>query len=404
MTAPSGRLLVLGAGLFQLPGITRAVELGLEVITVDNVPGNVGHRLADRSVDLSTTDVDGVVALARDLAVDGVVTFSSNVAAEAVAAATGALGRPGPSRPTVRTLSHNGRFRRFQQAAGLPHPDFRVVGPDHEVPPRRAFHDHDAIVVKPADTSGSRGVSILRSATWGALVEAVDAARRRSRTGTAVVEGFLPGIEVGGDGFLRDGLLQRLCLTDKRLDGVVVRGHRYPDTTRTPSQLAAIRAAVEDCCVATDLRDGPINLDVMVDGDEAVVLEMSSRTGGNGIPRLVRLVDGLDLEEGAIRLALGDEPVWAADPPSGAPAAALSHVLDVTGPGTIRHVATEDEVRGADRRIREVWLAARPGDVVDEARVPKGLVVLAVAPDEPEPDLPAAEGWIDLAPGQSTQR
>ncbi|MDH3396712.1 MAG: carbamoyl-phosphate-synthetase, partial [Acidimicrobiia bacterium] len=77
--------MILGAGIFQLAGIRRAADLGCEVITVDYLPDNIGHRFSNESVDASTTDVDAVLDAARRMNIDGIVTFSSDVAARTAA-------------------------------------------------------------------------------------------------------------------------------------------------------------------------------------------------------------------------------------------------------------------------------------------------------------------------------
>jgi len=74
------RLLVLGAGLFQLSGIRKAVKRGYEVITLDNNPSNIGHNYSHRSINCSTTDRDRVLRHAERLRVDGICTFSSDAA------------------------------------------------------------------------------------------------------------------------------------------------------------------------------------------------------------------------------------------------------------------------------------------------------------------------------------
>lgn len=371
--------MVLGAGLFQLSGIARAVDLGLEVITVDNRPMNAGHRLAHQTVSMSTTDVQSVATLAQEMKADGVVTFSSDVSVEAAAAASGALGRRGPSPEVVGTLSNKARFRRFQAENNLPRPRFWVIPKGIDVPSRVSFGDGMSLVVKPSDASGSRGVTILQSPTPLRLRNAVSTARRSSRSGDVVIEEFLPGIEVGGDAFLLNGRIRRIFITSKRLDGVVVRGHCYPNANLNRLLSSELVEAIEQHCTAVGLRDGPLNFDVMLGGGPTVVIEMSPRTGGNGIPRLVNLVEGIDLEECAIRLALGQEPnlIGSADDQS-RPPSAFSSVLTTPGPGTIRSITSSNNILASYPGIREAWLSARTGDVVQSScGEPYGYLVWA---------------------------
>src|SRR5687767_14008089 len=119
-------LLILGAGPFQLSAIRKAVALGYNVITVDYLPENVGHRMAHHSINCSTTDKEGVLRVAADLEVDGIATFPSDVAVPTVGYVNDRLGLPGISgtAATVMTMKHH--FPAFLKNAGLDHPNIFI--------------------------------------------------------------------------------------------------------------------------------------------------------------------------------------------------------------------------------------------------------------------------------------
>src|SRR6185436_15133940 len=119
-----GTLMVLGAGIYQIPGIRAAVARGLRVVTVDWDLRNPGHRYSHASAEVSTTDVEGVLRTARSHAPDGVVTFASDVATSTVAHVAQTLGLPGCPPEAVRVLSNKGLLRSLQHARGLAAPRF----------------------------------------------------------------------------------------------------------------------------------------------------------------------------------------------------------------------------------------------------------------------------------------
>lgn len=80
MTLMTKKLMILGAGVSQLDAIRKAVELGFYVITVDYLPDNIGHKFSHQFVNCSTVDKEGILKIARDLSIDGIVTFASDVA------------------------------------------------------------------------------------------------------------------------------------------------------------------------------------------------------------------------------------------------------------------------------------------------------------------------------------
>ena len=61
------KLLILGAMEMHVPLIKRAKEMGNYVITVDYIPENPGHKLADEAYFDSTTDLDAVLELSKKL-------------------------------------------------------------------------------------------------------------------------------------------------------------------------------------------------------------------------------------------------------------------------------------------------------------------------------------------------
>jgi biotin carboxylase len=83
----------------------------------------------------------------------------------------------------------------------------------------------------------------------------------------------------------------------------------------------------------------------MVDGDQATVIEMSPRTGGNGIPALIASVTGVDTTQAAISFALGETPQVARQ--DGRFKNAGSAVLGVRSTGPVTRPRTEEQVRAA---------------------------------------------------------
>ena len=66
------KLLILGAGIYQVPLIETAKRMGLETI-VASIPGNYpGFALADKVVYENTVDKDAMLALAKEEQVAGV--------------------------------------------------------------------------------------------------------------------------------------------------------------------------------------------------------------------------------------------------------------------------------------------------------------------------------------------
>ncbi|MGH6824143.1 ATP-grasp domain-containing protein [Methyloceanibacter sp.] len=300
----SKKLMVLGAGVFQIPGIRKAVELGYYVISVDDRPESVGHKYSHQFLNCSTADREELARQARALAVDGICTFSSDIAVPSVGYVCDRLDLPGVSFNAAQIMCMKHRFREAQRLAGMAHPQFvaaqsleGLLGVDRVL--------RCPIVIKPVDSSGSRGLRTLAGASVDAVAAAFAVAKSFSTAGMVCVEEFVSGRECSGDGILIDGELSFARITDKYLNAFAVTGHSVPSTLSDHDQ-QRVRSAVEDCCKAVGYDRGPLDFDVKVAPDRVVVLEMSPRTGGNGIPAVITRATGVDVEEATIRLALGE--------------------------------------------------------------------------------------------------
>jgi len=299
------RLLMLGASALQRPVVQRAVEMGIEVVTADNVPSNPAHEWSHEQLDISTRDAAALIDAARRLRIGAVMTAASDLAVPSVAAVARALGLPDATGTAARDWTDKERFRAFQARAGLRHPEGLVCTSaaaiaSETLPSLR-------LVVKPVDRSGSRGVCVVDAADLRAVADAVQAAVDVSFAGRARIEALIEGEEFGGDGVVRGGQLERFFLTRKRMQGCAVRGHTLPAEV-SPALEARIVGELQAHILAAGFTGGVLNADIRVGGDGVpVVLEMSPRMGGNGIRELVRHATGFDLARHAVDVALGRE-------------------------------------------------------------------------------------------------
>ena len=302
------RILILGGSRYQIPFIERAVSKGLYVMTCDYLPSNPGHALSHEYHNVSTTDCDAVEALARRLAVDAVATFASDPSVPAVAYTCEALGLPGPNYAATLALTDKDRFRSLMRQSNLNIPEFATVS-DTESLDR--FCGTTTYMVKPVDSSGSKGVT--RSiGTVDSLSTAVDYAMQFSRAKRCIIEEYVDGPQIHGDGFLVNGKLVNHYLGDH--DFFTTTNSFIPVSTRWPSRfpkavIDEVVRQVEVIAGASGYLTGPANIEARVTGDEDVyVIEVGPRNGGNYVPIIQQHLTGFDYVGAALSLALG-EPI-----------------------------------------------------------------------------------------------
>lgn len=295
------RLLILGASNAQLPIISKALKLGCHVITLDNIPDNIGHQFSQQSVNCSTVDLLGVLQLAKQLDIDGIVTFASDIATNTVAFVAAQLGLQACPLEIAETLSNKAHFRVFQHQHLLERPWFFIAQTlsdlEHHYPRLLA-----PLIFKPVDTSGSRGISKLDKLSLDDCHNAFALAQSFSRSHAVSVEEFIEGTDVSGDGFLIKGQLHAV-ISQKYTRGFIPVGHYFPSNTSAEDQ-QRIFSEIEKTCHALSYLNGPIDFDVKISSQRVVVIEMSPRLGGNGIPELIYCSTGIDLIAMNIHYAL----------------------------------------------------------------------------------------------------
>lgn len=302
------KLMILGAGIYQVPLIKKAKEMGLQTLVV-SVPGEYpGFQYADRVFLLDTRDCEGIYQAARKEQIDGICTSGTDVAVVTIGYVCEKMGLPGIPREAARIVTDKALMKEAFQKKQVRAARYRKVFSAKEAE-EAAQEIGFPVIVKRVDSSGSRGILKVskREDVESAFREAVSG----SRVPYVLVEEVLGGREIGVDGFVQDGKLVFLAPHEKFVyQGekiTVPMGHGFPlqEDVKTLEEISrqmqlAVEAAGMDQC--------PVNADVFVRDQKAWIVEIGGRTGATCIPELIGIHYGFDFYEKMIRNALG-EPV-----------------------------------------------------------------------------------------------
>jgi biotin carboxylase len=382
-------VLFVGAGRHQRRAILRAKELGLRVAAVDRNPDALGLREADVAEVVDFSDVAGVIAAARRIDPDGVLTISADRAVPVVAAVAEKLGLPGIGTATAHLLTHKVEMRRRLALAGLPQPAY---GSARTVEEARAVAEEVGFpaVLKPADSGGQRGVFRLESVAE--LEASFDAACSESATGETILEEFVAGTEMNGIVIGRGGELFTLTLSDRLRPPGIGFGvgwiHVYPALLNGDG-LAAAESVAAEAVGTLGLRDGIAfpQLIAALDGSVRIV-EVAARIPGGQMADLVRHAVGVDLVEVALRQALGQEVPDELCRPRFRQPLAIRFLTAEPGPlrtGKVRSIGSLEPILQAPGVVQaESYLV--PGETIRPVRLDgdrRGYVI-AVADTGPE--------------------
>ena len=305
------RILMLGGSIYQTYAIKEAVRHGHYVITCDYLPDNPGHQYAHEYHNVSTTDKEAVLALAKQLEVDGVVAYASDPAAPTAAYVCEQLGLPTSPYKSVEILSKKHLFRQYLKEHGFNVPKAKSYRTYEE-----ALADigtfHLPVMVKPVDSSGSKGVNKLTDISQ--LRMFVDDALSYSRDKIFLIEEFIDkqGPQISGDAFSVDGKLVFHCLGNEFYSSKVDKdfaplGECWP-TVMPEEVIETLTTDLQRLITLLGMKSNAYNVEAIYGEDGKVyILELGARSGGSLIPQVTALATGVDMVPYVIKAALGED-------------------------------------------------------------------------------------------------
>lgn len=359
------KLMLLGGAQYLLPVIREAKKLGIYTISCDYLPDNIAHKYSDEYCNVSIIDKEAVLAAARKLEIDGIMSFACDpgVATAAYVAEEMGLSFAG-SYEAVSILQDKGRFRAFLRDNGFNVPWAKSYSDSAEAMSDAANYTWP-MIVKPVDSAGSKGVSRVDSI--GELEEAIAFALDFSHCGQFIVEQFIQqlGSSSDSDCFSINGEL-KFCSFDEQLFD---RGAENPYTpaayvwpSTMPDEIQAeLRAELQRLMTLLKLDTSVYNIETRQGTDgKAYIMEVSPRGGGNRLSEVLEMASGTKLISNAVRAAVGMEVDEMSDPVYNGHWAEI--ILHSDSDGTFKELWIAPELEASVAQ-RDLWVKA--GDAVE---------------------------------------
>jgi glycosyltransferase involved in cell wall biosynthesis/phosphoribosylaminoimidazole carboxylase (NCAIR synthetase) len=312
----SGRkLFIVGAGEGQLYGLRYAAARGFTLGVGDADPAAPGRRHADFFKRADTFDAGATTEAARTFGAEGLCTYGTDQPVLTVAKAAAALSLPGPLPvETALAATNKGVMKPLFEKHGIPTCPYRLIDKGAKAAgwnrENRAEGLRKPLVLKPVDSQGQRGV--VRAENEDEVRTFLPGTLLFSREGRAVLEEYYQGGEVTFSGWVVDGTLYPLTLTDRITVhhgphiGVCI-SHNYPSRyfSEYGEQVLDISRRI---AASFGIKEGPVYFQMLIGEEGVKVNEIACRIGGAYEDEIIPLLTGVDILGLAFDEALDGRP------------------------------------------------------------------------------------------------
>jgi len=284
-------IIILGAGVMQGPAINIAKELGLYTIALDGSSSAPCVSMADRFEQIDLKDKEGIETFARLIQSTtdrlGIMTAGTDFSAS-VSWAAEKLGLPGIPYEAALNASDKSRMRECFKKASLPSPNFFTITAESiKTPGKNPLADSPLsfpVVIKPVDNMGSRGCRRVNNEEE--YFKAAEQAISFSRSGRAIVEGYLDGPEFSVDAIVYKNEITICGIADRHIffpPYFIEMGHTMPTVTGKDKQNAMIQtfcAGVLALGIAGKDNIGAAKGDIKLTSNGPMIGEIAARLSG----------------------------------------------------------------------------------------------------------------------------
>lgn len=299
------KILILGAGLWQIPYLKKAKEMGLYVIATDWSDDAVGKGYADLFKPISVRDQEESLTFAMENDIDAVFT-STDVGVPTAAYIAHKMNLPGITEAQAELATNKFVMRNKIKEIGLKTPLYKMCKKEEEL--LEAYQSFPNIaIVKPTDNCGSRGVFIVNSEEE--LLAVSKESFESSFSGQVLLEELMIGNESSVEVLVDNGkpIVLGWCKKVKspfpyRVD---MQLDYFPD--RSEEENKEVDEMVNQLVRGIEMKNGIMHIEFIWTQDGVKIIEFALRgCGGNVITYLMPALRGYDVKKFLLAKSLGE--------------------------------------------------------------------------------------------------
>lgn len=299
------RIMILGAGIYQLPLIRTAKKMGIYTIVV-SVPGNYpGFKVADEIVLENTTDKERILEIAREKKIDGIVVCGTDVCVPTQGFVCDNLHLKGPRLDSTLKAQDKSLMKKAFVKHGVRTASVKYVSISNESPVEECEELGYPVIFKSIDSSGSRGITKVNSAEE--IEYAYSQVLNNTKSNNYIIEKYLTGVEFGAQAFVYEGEVRFILPHGDYVyqgDTGVPVGHFAPYLLDSETE-NDVKEQLNLAIKALELDNCAINADFIMCNGKTYVLEIGARAGATCLAEMTSIYYGFNYYEKIIEVALG---------------------------------------------------------------------------------------------------
>jgi len=304
-------IVILGGSRPQFSAVEACHELGYDFIVFDGNKDCFATKYVTKEQfkQINIMDKEQVLNAINHLPfrIDACVSTQTDVAIEAQAYVNKALKLTGINPNQVSIVLDKYEMSLACKKAKVTHPKTIIFESIDQI--LREFKNMK-IVIKPTDSSGSKGVYILDLASnkfQEKLAQFIKDSVSFSPSKQIIIQEFIDGVEVGAQYFHLNNEESLFIMHDDQLGGPyknIPIGHSMP-CNLDDIYIQDCKSSIENFIFTNALPEGPYNVDFIVKDNKIYLIEIGARVGATCLQELTYEYLGFNLIKEQIKLITG---------------------------------------------------------------------------------------------------
>lgn len=297
-------LMIIGSTSYFLDLVNKAIAKKLNVIICDELKNSICKSKVEISYEVGVKNTEELIKIAKENKIDGVITSYTDSLMEAMVDICEKLELPCViNKKQLINIENKKRMKNILKENKVKIVNYKIVS-EMELESLNSFKF--PIIIKPLDSCGSKGITIINNYDYKKIIKAFNYAKLFSSKNEIIVEEFYKSEEVQVMSWINDGKVNILYSGDRKLNAKTL----TPSLLIYPSKyekeyLSDIKIELEKIVDAFRIENGPLYSQILIGDDGIKVCEFMTRFPAGNDYILLNEILGIDIESMYIDFCLG---------------------------------------------------------------------------------------------------